>query len=447
MILADPLANPLAPPGLAPVMAPGAPLPSLQRELSRLGVHSISLIADPDKPGARFRGYVDTGRGHLRLFRSMNWTGIPDAPFKSKTLTKKLLAEAGFPTPAGKLFRAGRFEAALKWYRKSGLRKVVVKPDEERKGRGVASSISSAEELVFYFDRLPKGAFLIEEHVEGDDYRLLAVGGRFVAATRRVPAHVTGDGKTSVAKLVKFKNTLRMVNPIAGKSPLALDDVALHLLTKAGLTPKSVPKAGQVVWLRTASNVGSGGEHEEVTAQVHPCYIDLLERVAQTLGSPYSVIGMDILCHDITSQAALAKTCITEIEDGPGLFGHACPIFGEGPPRNVIRRVAEHVLRRYAIFPDFRHRRYLIQGARLDGYGDWLRAQVDQAELRGDIRQIDAQSVECELTGGQSVLDALMRAALLPPQDILPRSKIRNIDCVSDAPAPPGSYPTLPERN
>ena len=431
---------PLAPPGVAPVMAPDEPLPSLERELSRLGVQCINVGST--RPATGFRGYVDTGRGHMRIFRGMNWTDIPPSPFKSKSLTKELLKRAGCATPLGKRFRAGQFREATDWYRKSGLNRVVVKPNGRKRGNGIGSDIGSVDELEFYLGRLPSTAFLVEEHVDGDDYRLLTVGGRFVAATRRLPAHVVGDGTSSITELVTLKNAVRQQHPVAGKFPLVIDDVTLHLLARAGLTAETVPDAGQTVWLRTASNVGSGGEHEEVTDTVHDCFVDLVERIVQTLARPYSVLGVDILCHDITSDSSLASARITEIEGEAGLFGHSCPLFGEGPPRNVIRRIAEHVLRRYDIVPEFRRCTYLITGEGLEGYAAWLRGMADDAGMSGHVRQINAETVECDLTGGRAVLDNLMRQAVQAPGDGI----VQGIACVSDQPALPGSFPTLPER-
>lgn len=431
---------PLAPPGAAPVMAPNEPLPSLERELSRLGVHCVSVGST--RPGTALRRYVDTGRGHLRLFRWMNWIGVPPSPFRNKALTKQLLDSAGFATPFGKRFRAGQFKEAMAWYRKSGLKRVVVKPNGRRRGNGIGSDIGSAEELEFYLGRLPSTAFLIEEHVDGDDHRLLCVGGRVVAATRRVPAHVVGDGASTIAELVALKNAARQHNPVGRKFPLVIDALTMHLLTRAGLTPDSAPDAGQTVWLRTASNVGAGGEHEEVTDRVHDCFVDLAERIAQTVARPYSVVGIDILCHDITSDSSLAGARVTEIEDDAGLFGHSYPLFGEGPPRNAIRRIAEHVLRRYDIVPEFRRRTYLITGEGLEGYAAWLQGVLDDAGMSGHVRQINAETVECDLTGGRAVLDNLMRQAVQAPGDGI----VQAIACVSDQPALPGSFPTLPER-
>jgi len=430
----------LAPPGLAPVMGWDEPLPALERELTRLGVHCVNIASG--KPGTAFTGYVDTGRGFLLIFRGMNWTGIPPSPFNDKNLTKEMLNSAGFPTPIGKFFGKDRHEQALAWYRRSGLQKVVVKPNSLKKGRGIGSDINSAEELQFYLRNLPRTSFLIEEHVSGDDHRLLVVGGRFVAAPRRRAAHVVGDGRSTIAELVARKNAIRRENPVTARYPLRLDAVARHLLGRVGLEPGSVPADGRVVWLRTASNVGSGGEHEEVTDRVHRCYIDMAERIAQTLARPYSVIGIDIMCRDISSADCLGDARITEIEGEAGLFGHSRPAFGDGPPRNVLRRLAEHVLRRYDIHPEFRSRSYRITGDGLDGYGDWLNERIAHVGLGGHAYQIEQSMVECDLTGGRTVLDHFMRSLLVPMEP----ATVRMIDCIRDQPAPPGSIATLPER-
>lgn len=430
---------PLAPPGLAPVLQPDEPLPALERELARLGVHCITLV--PDTPNTKFVGLVDTGHGYLCIEHTQSWSDVPPSPFNNKRTTKKLLTAAGFKVPVGQSFRVGHIDRALEWFGKSGLKKVVVKPTAMSRGRGVGSNIETAEELEFYLRRLPKMAFLIEEYVEGDDHRLLVVGGRVVACTRRVPAHLIGDGRSTIRALVEAANLRRAENPVAGRFSLELGAVSLRLLSKAGLTPDSIPEDGQVVFLRTTSNVGSGGTHEEVSDKVHPCYIDLAERIAAAVARDYAVIGVDILCRDITAPEALPDSRVLEIEKRPGVFGHARPVFGDGPPRNARRRIAENILRRYGITPVFRRRCALIHGETLDGYADWLRAEAGRVCLVGHVRQIDETTVECDLSGGLAILDALIARAAAPEG----KARIHRIACFPDRPADPAIIPVVPQ--
>lgn len=100
------------------------------------------------------------------------------------------------------------------------------------------------------------------------------------------------------------------------------------------------------------------------------------------------------------------------------------------------------MLRRYDIVPEFRRRTYLITGEGLEGYAAWLQGVLDDAGMSGHVRQINAETVECDLTGGRAVLDNLMRQAVQAPGDGI----VQAIACVSDQPALPGSFPTLPER-
>ena len=63
------------------------------------------------------------------------------------------------------------------------------------------------------------GAVLVEKFLPGDDYRLLVVGDRLVAAARREPPLVIGDGLQTVRELVDAVN----MDPRRGDGPLAAD--------------------------------------------------------------------------------------------------------------------------------------------------------------------------------------------------------------------------------
>ena len=90
---------------------------------------------------------------------------------------------------------------------------------------------------------------VIESVIEGELYRLLTVGGRFFAASRRLPAQVTGDGQATVRELVERANQqpARRVGRVGLRSPIQLDKEALACLTDQVLTPDSRPAAGESV--------------------------------------------------------------------------------------------------------------------------------------------------------------------------------------------------------
>ena len=85
---------------------------------------------------------------------------------------------------------------------------MVLKPLNANHGRGVTTDIRDDAQLEKAYDKAKEhgNAVIVETFLEGLDHRLLVVDGKLVAAAKRVPAHVVGDGKHSVEELVAIVN-------------------------------------------------------------------------------------------------------------------------------------------------------------------------------------------------------------------------------------------------
>src|SRR5690606_26055153 len=129
-------------------------------------------------------------------------------------------------------------------------------------------------------------SIIVETYLEGDDHRLLVVNGELVAATRRTPGHVVGDGVHTVAQLVERVNQdpRRGVGHEKVLTRLEIDAQALKMLDRAGLTPASVPDAGQPVYLRSTANLSTGGTATDVTDVIHPDNREMAERAVRAIG-------------------------------------------------------------------------------------------------------------------------------------------------------------------
>jgi len=202
---------------------------------------------------------------------------------------------------------------------------LVVKPRTGRKGQGVTVDIRTEEQLLKAFDnawRHGLGA-LVERFVPGDDHRLLVVGGRLVAAARRLPAQVVGDGVSSVRQLIDRANCDPMRGEFSFERPLEkieLDDEALDHLERAGMEPDSVPGDGVAVVLRGAANISRGGTAVDVTGIVHPDNRKAVERAARIIGA--EVLGIDFLSPDIARSWREIPSAIIEANISPGLRPH-----------------------------------------------------------------------------------------------------------------------------
>ncbi|MDB5253249.1 MAG: hypothetical protein JWP27_2418 [Flaviaesturariibacter sp.] len=261
----------------------------------------------------------------------------------NKHATKNLLKAAYLPVPAGDVIRDVNNLAAV--IEEIGF-PIVIKPLDGNQGKGATIGITTFEEAAAAFTRAQHYSprVVVERFVEGADFRALVINRRFVAAARRTPAAVTGDGKHSIAELVGIVNA----DPRRGDghsnvlTKIKLDEASYKLLAKRGYTLDTIPPKGQEIWLKETANLSTGGTATDVTDDVHPANISLFERVARTVG--LDICGIDIMAHDLSAPIAENGGAIIEVNAAPGFRMHIEPT--TGTPRNVAAPVID------MLFPD-----------------------------------------------------------------------------------------------
>jgi len=263
-------------------------------------------------------------------------SAIAESIAQDKDLTKALLAAAGVPVPLGRPVQD--VEDAWQAMQELGGR-VVVKPLDGNQGKGVTVNIASREqiELAYQAAREISGKVLVERFIPGNDFRLLVVGNRLVAAARRDPPSVTGDGIHTVAQLVEQVNRdpRRSSGHATSLSYIKLDDIALARLALQGLKPDSVPPQGTRVILRNNANLSTGGTATDVTDDVHPEVAARAVEAALTVG--LDICGVDVVCRTVFAPLEQQGGGIVELNAAPGLRMHLSPSFGKG--RNVGQAV------------------------------------------------------------------------------------------------------------
>jgi len=241
---------------------------------------------------------------------------------RNKHQTSRLLHEAGIPVPPNSL--VSNWQNAQNLVKKLGW-PVVVKPSNQDQGNGVVPGIRDEEMLRRAFDeaaKLSPGAVIVERHIEGEDHRMLVVGGKLLMATHRIPGGVIGDGTSSLAQLVEQINA----DPRRGTGKrsllirLTLDEEAQSCLTEQQLTPASIPETGQFVRLRRTANISTGGTASDVTTMVHPDNRIIAERAAQIVG--LDIAGVDFLCPDISRSWREVGGAVCEVNAQPGFRPH-----------------------------------------------------------------------------------------------------------------------------
>ncbi len=290
--------------------------------------------------GQRF-ALLGHGKRRIRVAQSASdlTSAFASNVSNDKALTSRVLRRAGIPVPRQRLIeREGDVAAAIA---EIGF-PLVVKGQTGSKGSSVTANIRTAEDAKQALAKARRfaGKQVIEEHIEGTDYRLLVVDGKMIAAARRRAAQVVGDGRHSIAELVAMENRHRDERSGYGRwlVPLGLDADTLTMLSRAGLTSESVPEAGQEVRLRSAGNISQGGTPEDVTDRVHPDTVALAERAARTVG--LDIAGVDVLTRDITRPLSETGGVILEINHHPNLRPHyACET-----PRDVAGAIVDYLL-------------------------------------------------------------------------------------------------------
>ena len=255
-----------------------------------------------------------------------------------KAQAKTLLEAVGCPTARGEVARTAD-EAVAAAARLGG--RVVVKPLDGNHGRGVTTGLDTSEAVRKAFAlAAPHGRrVIVEQELPGRDYRVLVVDGRVVAVAERRPPWVEGDGRRSVAELVEEVNAdpRRGVGHENSLTRIRLDEEALALLARQGLSLESVPEAGVRVLLRTAANLSSGGTATDRTQEIHPANAAIARRAALALG--LDVAGVDLLAPDIRRSVRDTGGGVVEVNAAPGLRMHLSP--SEGEARDVARPIVE----------------------------------------------------------------------------------------------------------
>ncbi len=260
---------------------------------------------------------------------------------ENKAVTKKVLHAAGLRVPAGGKYHS--LATAVAGHPDYRGRKIVIKPNSTNFGEGVVildagaglPAYRSALESAFALDT----SVLVEEFVEGREFRFLVIGGQTRAVLHRIPANVRGDGRTTIRELVAVKNQ----NPLRGegyRTPLErirLESVELAFLAGQGLTPESVPAPGTVVFLRKNSNISTGGDSLDFTDTMPPVYQRLAEQATAAVGA--AICGLDMIIPDLTEAGTDAAYSILELNFNPALHIHDFP--AEGMNRHVERYVLD----------------------------------------------------------------------------------------------------------
>ncbi|MGZ0104423.1 cyanophycin synthetase [Achromobacter sp. KK8] len=256
-------------------------------------------------------------------------SAISESIAQDKDLTKMLLDAAGVPVPLGRSVTT----AEDAWAAAQELDgPVVVKPRDGSQGRGVAVNIETRERVIQAFEVAEEisSEVIVERYIPGHDFRLLVVGGALVAASRRDPPQVTGDGVHTIRQLVDQVNAdpLRGDGHATSLTKIRFDDIALATLKKQGFDADSVPAPGTLIFLRNNANLSTGGSATDVTDEVHPEMAARAVSAARMIG--LDICGVDVVAESVHYPLEDQNGGVVEVNAAPGLRMHLNPSFGKG---------------------------------------------------------------------------------------------------------------------
>ncbi|BAZ38521.1 cyanophycin synthetase [Calothrix sp. NIES-4101] len=315
---------------------------------SALGPSTEAIVKEAEKKGipwmalgARFLIQLGYGASQKRIQATMtNNTGILGVELAcDKEATKRILAEAGVPVPKGNVINfLDDLEEAIEYV---GGYPIVIKPLDGNHGRGITIDIRSWSEAEAAYDaaRQISRSVIVEKYYTGRDHRVLVVDGKVVAVAERVPAHVVGDGKLTIAELIEDTNN----DPNRGDghdkvlTKIELDRTSYQLLERQGLTLNSVLPKDETCYLRATANLSTGGIAVDRTDEIHPENIWLAQRIVKTIG--LDIAGIDVVTNDISRPLRETEGVIVEVNAAPGFRMHIAPSYGT--PRNVAGAVVD----------------------------------------------------------------------------------------------------------
>lgn len=255
-----------------------------------------------------------------------------------KEETKLLLKEAQVPVSMGEIIYD--VEGLKELVKRLGF-PLVAKPVNGNHGRGITVNINSQKEALQAFKVAQEisSEVIIEKLIEGNDYRLLVIDHKFVAAALRCPAKIKGDGLKSVAELIDELNR----DPKRGYghenvlTQVSIDELTLNLIKSKGFTLETVLEKGKELVLKDTANLSTGGTAKDVTEYVHPANVFLAERISRIIG--LDICGIDVMAKDIRIPVSEGNGAVIEVNAGPGFRMHLSPT--TGLPRNVAAPVID----------------------------------------------------------------------------------------------------------
>ncbi len=301
---------------------------AIARDIPFIRINSESLVQlGYGKNQVRFRATMTDRTSSIAVDLASN-----------KDETKRMLKDAAIPVAKGVcISNPDDLEDAV---RNVGF-PLVFKPLDGNHGKGASINVKTLEEAVAAFEHAKKYSrkIIIEKFITGFDFRILVINNRFIAAALREPAHVTGDGKSTIQQLIDKEN----LDPRRGYghenvlTEISIDRETMEQLAKKEYTLDTVLKKHELCYLKGTANLSTGGTSTDITDIVHPHNIFICERISRVIG--LDICGIDIMASNLSEPLETTGGVVLEVNAAPGFRMHLAP--AKGLPRNVAAPVID----------------------------------------------------------------------------------------------------------
>lgn len=253
-----------------------------------------------------------------------------------KDLTHLLLKEKGLPTPNAVCFYRKTLTTINLDEKLNTLKyPIVIKDATGSNSRGVFVNIKNIQEAkeIILREMQNFSSLVAQEMVFGKEYRVLVLKNKAIGVLEMIPPRIFGNGKNTVKELI-----LKKQEKIKKKT--SFDNALDEILKKQNVTLESVPENNQTIFIKNNSCLNEGGETKDVTDLINKNLEYLCVQAAKTVGN--YLVGIDIICDDISTDPQKQNVKILEINGKPDLYIHYSPTHGKN--RNVIKNIIEFIL-------------------------------------------------------------------------------------------------------
>ena len=316
------------------------------REQDRFGPSTGSIVDEAvarDIPFIRLNSasliQLGYGKNQIRFRATMtdHTSSIAVDIASNKDETKRLLEDAAIPVANGVCIA---YEEDLE----SAIKKInfplVFKPLDGNHGKGASINVKTLEEATaFHHAKKYSRKIIVEKFISGFDFRILVINNKFIAAALREPAHVIGDGVSTIRQLVDTENK----DPRRGYghenvlTEISIDRETTEQLSKKNYTVETILEKNEQCYLKGTANLSTGGTSTDITDTVHPHNIFIFERISRIIG--LDICGIDIMGINLSEPLESNGAVVLEVNAAPGFRMHLAP--ANGLPRNVAAPVID----------------------------------------------------------------------------------------------------------